>query len=106
MTRNRATHASEAAPVSVHVIHPHAIYSLGEAQSALGLPKATLPREIRLGRLRVAKRAGKYFFLGAWILQWIREGERPRKLSAPARAGEMSLDGAGSLQARSAAEMR
>jgi hypothetical protein len=47
----------------------------------LCLTKTTLAREVRLGRLRVSKRAGRYFILGSWLLQWLREGEmtRPRK---------------------------
>jgi hypothetical protein len=38
-----------------------------------------LPREIRLGRLRTSKRAGKYLILGGWLLQWIADGERIKK---------------------------
>jgi hypothetical protein len=62
-----------------HVIHRHAVYSLETARAALGLAKATLKREIRIGRLRVARRAGKYFILGAWLLEWLETGEIPRK---------------------------
>jgi hypothetical protein len=62
-----------------HVIHPHAVYTLAAAQLALGLPKSTLRREVRLGRLRVSKRAGRYFLLGAWLLEWLRSGEILRR---------------------------
>jgi hypothetical protein len=43
------------------------------------LTRTTLNRELRLGRLRVAKRAGRYFLLGEWLLSWLRNGEVPRK---------------------------
>jgi hypothetical protein len=41
----------------------------------LGLKKGTLPRELRLGRLRHAKRAGRIFILGRWVLAWLAAGE-------------------------------
>ena len=37
------------------IIHPNAVFSLDMARSTLALAKNWLPREIRLGRLRVAK---------------------------------------------------
>jgi hypothetical protein len=46
---------------------------------ALGLAKGCLPREIRLGRLRASKRAGKYLIVGAWLLEWIESGEVKRR---------------------------
>jgi hypothetical protein len=61
------------------VISANAVFSLAEARTALGLAKATIAREVRLGRLRVSKRAGKYFFLGSWLLEWIAGGELIRK---------------------------
>jgi hypothetical protein len=59
-------------------IDPNAVYTLESARACLGLANATLRREIRLGRLRVSKRAGRYFLLGDWLLAWLREGEIPR----------------------------
>jgi hypothetical protein len=67
---------------SPHTIEPNAIYTLETARAALGLAKATLGREVRLGRLRVAKRAGKYLILGSWLLQWIESGEVRRRRPA------------------------
>ena len=64
------------------IIKPTAVYSLEQARSVLGLAKCCLPREIRLGRLRVAKRAGKYLILGKWLLGWIEAGEIVRKRTA------------------------
>jgi hypothetical protein len=63
----------------LQVIHPTSVYSLEAAREALGLARATLGREIRLGRLRVSKRAGRYFILGAWLLEWLEAGEVRRK---------------------------
>jgi hypothetical protein len=77
----------EATPVrgksEPHVIDPHAVYTLESARTALGLAKACLPREIRLGRLKVAKRAGRYFVLGSWLLAWIEDGEIKRGQRKP-----------------------
>jgi hypothetical protein len=70
-----------------HVIRPTAVYTLTTAQEALGLNASTLGREIRLGRLRSAKRAGKVFILGRWLLAWLERGARGRKRRA-ATAGE------------------
>jgi hypothetical protein len=66
------------------VIEPCAVYGLEEARALLGLSRGTLPREIRLRRLRVSKRAGRYLILGEWLLAWIKGGEvRPAKDHAP-----------------------
>jgi hypothetical protein len=72
-------------PPPPHVIQPTAVYGLDQARAALGLAKGTLSREIRLGRLRVAQRAGRRFVLGEWLLSWLRAGELPR---ATPRAAE------------------
>jgi hypothetical protein len=56
------------------VIVPTAVYGVDSAPQALGLRRSTLAREIRLGRLQVAKRGGRYFILGAWLLAWIEAG--------------------------------
>ena len=61
-----------------HVVAANGIYTVGSATRAPGLSKSSLPREIRQGRLRVAKRAGRYFILGAWLLEWLQSGERRR----------------------------
>ena len=59
-------------------IHVNSVYTLGTLRDLLGLRAGTLPREIRLGRLRSSKRAGKVLILGGWILEWIESGERKR----------------------------
>jgi hypothetical protein len=62
-----------------HVIHPCGVYTVASLQAALGLTRTTVSREARLGRLRLAKRAGRYFILGRWVMQWLEEGEVRRK---------------------------
>lgn len=57
------------------VVDPNAVFDLASARATLGLKKATIGRELRLGRLRVSKRAGKYYILGEWLLEWLRTGE-------------------------------
>ena len=56
-------------------IDPDGVYTPAIISERLGLTKGTLPREIRLRRLRVSKRAGRYFLLGVWVLEWLRGGE-------------------------------
>src|SRR5262249_37654821 len=63
-----------AAPLAVHVVHPNAVYTVAQAQAALGLRANSLKREIRQKRLRVARRCGRYYLLGEWILLWLRAG--------------------------------
>jgi hypothetical protein len=79
------------------VIDPRAVFTRLQATALLGLKPSTLATEIRKGRLRVSRRAGRYFILGRWLLEWIERGEtssrRRRKgvsgpFSAPAENGE------------------
>lgn len=63
-----------------HLIHPSAVYDRDAARKALKLKKSTLTRELRLGRLRCSKRAGRVLILGQWLLEWIESGEiKPAK---------------------------
>jgi hypothetical protein len=64
-----------------HVIHPHAVYTVASLQAALGLTRTTVAREVRLRRLRVSRRGGRYYLIGRWVLQWLEEGEVRRKRS-------------------------
>lgn len=66
---------------AVAVIKMNAVYSLAQFRTTLGLRAGTAAREIRAGRLRSSKRAGKVWVLGSWILQWIEEGERKRPMA-------------------------
>jgi len=64
---------------AVHVIDDHGIYSVEDAQRFFHLRKSTIRREGREGRLRIAKRAGRYFILGKWLIEWIEGGELQRR---------------------------
>jgi hypothetical protein len=93
-TRRKSTTNTEpptagASPQPV-IIKPNSIYSLKAAQAALGLKKGCLPREIRLKRLRVHKRANRKFILGEELLAWLRDagpGESPERKANPQRPG-------------------
>jgi hypothetical protein len=65
--------------VSVPFIRPNAIFTIASLTEALGLRKGTIPRELRLGRLRFAKRAGRVLIMGSWVLQWIANAEVKRR---------------------------
>jgi len=85
--KSPATHAQTngrrpAAPPAPHVIIETAIYTVEAAMVALKLCPSTIRREVRQGRLRIAKRAGRYYLLGAWLLEWVRGGEVVRHGSA------------------------
>jgi hypothetical protein len=58
------------------------VYRREWVQAALGLPKSTLAREVRLGRLNVCLRAGRHYFLGSQLLAWLKAGERRRRGAA------------------------
>jgi hypothetical protein len=74
------------------VVDPNCILTIDQARHVLGLAKGCLPREVRLGRLRVSRRAGRHFVLGRWLLEWIEGGELRRDKRT---AGE---DGKGGAQ--------
>jgi hypothetical protein len=63
-------------------VDPLNVYSMAELRAALHLGKSTIGREIREGRLRVSRRAGRYFILGEWVQEWLRAGEVRRKQRA------------------------
>jgi hypothetical protein len=64
------------------------VYSVEEAQAALKLKRSTIRREVRERRLRISKRAGRYYLLGEWILQWLRAGELALRHTDNGRAHE------------------
>jgi hypothetical protein len=73
---NSATVAPIAAePACVPTIAADAVFTIGSLRATLGLRAGTLPRELRLKRLRHSKRAGRVFILGAWVIEWIAAGE-------------------------------
>ena len=83
MTRRRTAAAEpvEAPPATSgpHRIDPNAVYVLDEARQLFHLRKSSIRREVREGRLRIAKRCGRYYLLGAWLLEWLQGGEIARR---------------------------
>jgi len=72
-------HDTPPLPTITRIVDPNAVYLKDEFRRLFGVSSSTLGREVREGRLRVAKRVGRYFLLGEWILEWIRSGELPRR---------------------------
>lgn len=64
-----------------HVIDTAGVYDLALATSLLGLSKSCLKGEARNHRLRVARRGGKYYVIGSWLLEWLKKGEVGRHKS-------------------------
>ena len=58
-----------------HVIHPGGAYTVEDLRRVFGLKASSVRREVRFGRLRMAKRCGRYYCLGQWVRQWIEDGE-------------------------------
>lgn len=64
-----------------HVIDPRGLYFPGDVVEVFRLRNSTIRREVREGRLKVAKRAGRYFMLGEWLIEWLRGGVVERRPS-------------------------
>jgi hypothetical protein len=64
-----------------HVIHADGVYTVEDLRRVFGLKASSVRREVRLGRLRIAKRCGRYYCLGQWVRQWIENGELKRRRS-------------------------
>jgi hypothetical protein len=58
-----------------HMIYPSAVYTVDDLRRIFGLKPSSVRREVRMKRLRIAKRCGRYFCLGQWVLQWLGDGE-------------------------------
>jgi hypothetical protein len=82
-----AQQAQPASPPSPRAIPDDAVHPLPEWGQILQLPRHTLRREVRLGRLRASKRAGKLWSTGLWIKQWIESGEVKRRPAAASGNG-------------------
>lgn len=90
--RVRTPHADHAPPAAhaafaAHVIDPNAVYGVEDARQIFRLKQSTIRREVREGRLRIAKRAGRYFLLGRWLIEWIEGGELRRPAGRPTAMG-------------------
>jgi hypothetical protein len=79
MTRRRATAIAEPqatpAPMAPFVLDPNAILFPDQFRQLFRLRADTLRREVRLGRLKVHKRGGRYYLIGSDVMAWIRGGE-------------------------------
>src|SRR5262245_5481886 len=75
---DQATPAAPPRPGPLVRIDPLDVFDVGGAQAALKLTRSTIRREVKLGRLRISKRAGRHYILGRWLLEWLAEGEVPR----------------------------
>jgi hypothetical protein len=84
----RSPAAEPAAAPTVHILDPRGVYFVDTFQRLFRLRKSSVRREARAGRLRLAKRCGRYFILGAWILEWLEAGELPRRRPGPGKGGE------------------
>jgi hypothetical protein len=65
------------------VLRPDTVFTKDEFIQAFRLRASSVRREIKLGRLTVRERCGRYFFLGRDILAWIKGGEVSRPANAP-----------------------
>jgi hypothetical protein len=86
MPRSTPPAAELAAALRVHTINPHSVYFPDQLRAWLRFKASTLRREVRAGRLRIAKRGGRYYVLGAWLLEWLQDGEVPRRRPRTAAA--------------------
>ncbi len=77
-----------------HVVYPSAVYTVDDLRRIFGLKVSSVRREVRLGRLRIAKRCGRYYCLGQWVLQWLGEGElKAQTTSREANADRIEHNG-------------
>lgn len=60
-------------------IEPLAAYTTAQVRALLNLAATTLKREIAEGRIRYSMRSGRRYFLGEWLIEWIRSGEVSRR---------------------------
>jgi hypothetical protein len=63
-----------------HVIDPNGLYFPDDVRRLFRWKASSLRREVRLGRLRVAKLCGRYYILGRWLLERLESGEIHRRL--------------------------
>lgn len=88
MNRPEPTDMAQLAPSpspteAPHIIRATGVYMLEDLRRFFGLKPSSVRREVRLGRLRIAKRCGRYYCLGQWVQQWIESGELKRQQGRP-----------------------
>ena len=60
--------------VSPALIEPNAVYDDGTLVLELGVTSATLIRARRRGELRFARKGKRVFYLGTWVIDWLKQG--------------------------------
>jgi hypothetical protein len=90
MSRKRKAAASppSADPPPPVIIDPNGVYRPDWLWRVLGMARTTFSTEVRRRRLRVARRAGRYYLLGSWVLEWIAAGEVVRQPKAGTGGGD------------------
>jgi hypothetical protein len=63
------------APQVVTIVNENSVFDLPGFVATFNLKKSSLRREIKMGRIKVYKRCGRYFLLGADVLLWLRGGQ-------------------------------
>jgi hypothetical protein len=53
-------------------IAPNGVYDDGALYMALGLTSATLAQARRSGNLRFSRKGKRTFYLGEWVLDWLK----------------------------------
>jgi hypothetical protein len=81
MPRKRKDAASPPPPDNTEpvLVEPNGVYRPWWIQRALGLAKTTISTEVKKKRLRVSRRGGRYYILGAWLLDLLARGDPRRK---------------------------
>ena len=69
-------------PPRTRRIDPLGVYTRDELAALFAVPPRAISNEIAEGRLAYTRRLGRYYFLGEWLLDWLRAGKLthiPRK---------------------------
>ena len=76
------------------VVYPGAVYTVDDLRRIFALKASSVRREVRLRRLRISKRCGRYYCLGQWVLEWLEDGElRPPPGRREGNADRIEQDG-------------
>ena len=67
--------------VSPISIAPDAVYDDGALVLTLDITSATLTRARRDGRLRFTRKGRRTFYLGEWVLDWLRADAQKREVA-------------------------
>jgi excisionase family DNA binding protein len=76
MGRHRTT--TVVPTVIVPSVDSDALYHIDTACKALGVSRMFLRTQYKSGKLRCAKHGGRYWFKGAWLMEWVEKAELKR----------------------------